>query len=74
MSSIILKPSRAYPSIPEVGNTVESHTRALRAIVEAIQIHERRTLNLRDSFIRVRDLEETGIVDVNGNLMTSAVD
>ena len=70
MSSIILTANRKYPSIPEVGSTIESHTRVLEAIVESIQIHERRAGDVLDSFVSIRELKGAGIVDVNGNLLT----
>ena len=69
--SIILGPNRRYPSLPEVTSNADSHQRALEAIIEALQIHERRVDRaVMDSFVRVRDLEDVGLVDVEGKLMT----
>ena len=70
MSQIVLGPNRAYPAIPTVGNELESHSRALEAIVEALQIHERRTANTLDSFVRVGELQTLGLIDVDGNIVT----
>lgn len=64
--TISTKPNRAYPSLPDVGGTPESHTHVLRAMREAIEIHERRTGNYLDSFVRVRELIDLGLAQVQG--------
>ena len=70
MAQIVLGPNRAYPALPTVGNDLESHSRALEAIVEALQIHERRTGDLLDSFVRVRELETLGLASIDGDVVT----
>ena len=70
MSQITLGPSRAYPNIPTVDGSPESHTSALKAVIEAINIHERRISKSQlDSFVRVRELESLGLVTITGNLV-----
>lgn len=62
------KANRKYPSIPGVSGDVDSHTRALQAIKQAIEIHERRVSNAYlDSFVRLRELEQLGLIKVRGN-------
>jgi hypothetical protein len=43
-----------------------SHTAALRAVREAIEIHERRTGNKLDSFVRLRELVELELLKIVG--------
>lgn len=69
MAGISFRPSKAYPSIPTVGETLESHSRALEAIREAVQIHERRTKDVLESFVRVQELIDLGLVSVDGNVV-----
>ena len=69
MSQISFKPNKAYPSIPTVGETLESHSRALEAIREAVQIHERRTKDHLDSFVRVSELVDLGLISLDGNIV-----
>lgn len=65
-------PTRAYPSIPHVGDDLASHKRAIEAIVEAIRIHERRTKNIDDSFVRVRDLSDLEITTIEYQITSPA--
>jgi len=69
MPQISFKPNKAYPSIPTVGDTLDSHSRALEAIREAVQIHERRTKDVLDSFVRVNELVTLGLISVDGNVV-----
>ena len=69
MSQISFRPNKAYPSIPTVGDTLESHSRALEAIREAVQIHERRTKDVLESFVRVSELIDLGLISVDGNVV-----
>lgn len=59
-----LKASRKYPSIPAISDDPMSHTVALRAIIEALQVHERRTNDILSSFVRVQDLVDMGLISV----------
>lgn len=71
----VFKANRTYPSIPTISQDIRSHTEALKAIVEAISIHERRTKNLDDSFVRVHELVDLGLITlVGGNFNTIGVD
>lgn len=73
MSRIVLAPSRRYPNAPTIGETIESHTAALQQIVESLNIHERRITNsMRDSFVRVSDLEDLDLVEVNGTVVSAS--
>lgn len=60
------KSNRRYPSLREPGNTIESHSDLLRSMREAIEIHERRTPDIRASFISVGELVDLGILEVKG--------
>ena len=62
-----LGPNRAYPSIPTIRGDLNSHTAALKAMAEALQIHERRTKDILDSFVRVRELQDLGLIRVDGD-------
>lgn len=62
-----LTASRKYPGIPTVGPDLESHTRVLEAVRDAIQIHERRTADVLSSFVRVKDLIDLGFVRLEGS-------
>ncbi len=70
MVDIVLKANRKTPGITTIGNDLESHTRALQAIAEAIAIHERRTKNLLASFVRVEELVDLGVLDLEGTTLT----
>jgi hypothetical protein len=73
--TISIKANRAYPSLPAVTGDPRSHTRVLEAIREAVEIHERRVPNAYlDSFVRLRELIELGIVQVRGNQIVLSLD
>lgn len=65
--TVSTKPNRAYPSLPAVGGDAPSHTVVLKAVREAIEIHERRTGNKLDSFIRLRELVQLGVLKIEGD-------
>lgn len=60
------KSNNKYPSIPTIGQDIKSHTAALNAIAEAIAIHERRTKDLDNSFVRVKELVDLGLITLVG--------
>src|SRR5688572_26271948 len=66
------KPTRISPAIPNVGTDPISHSNVLRAIKECIEIHERSTGNPLDSFMRLRELVDLGILVVNGTQIARA--
>jgi len=73
--TISIKANRAYPSLPAPGSSLEAHTRLLEALKEAVEIHERRIPNAYlDSFVRLRELVELGLLEVRGGQITSAVE
>jgi len=73
--TIPIKANRAYPSLPAPGSSLEAHTRLLEALKEAVEIHERRIPNAYlDSFVRLRELVELGLLEVRGGQITSAVE
>lgn len=61
MAGPLDKGNRAYPSIPAITGDVDNHTRALQLIKAALETHERRTRNLLDSFVRLRELVDTNV-------------
>jgi len=67
MAKVTTNATRAYPSLPEPGTSIESHSALLRELRQGVEIHERRTNNYLDSFIRVRDLVDLGIIKVQGD-------
>lgn len=74
MAQISFKPNKAYPSIPTVGNSLDSHSRAIEAIREAVQIYSRRTKDVMDSFVRVQELVDLGLISVDGNIVEDGGD
>ena len=62
-----LKANRRFPSIPVVVDTAENHTQVLMAVKEALDIGQRRTGDLLNSFIRVEDLIDLGLITIEGN-------
>lgn len=69
----ILAANRGYPSLPNVSGDVASHTAALRAIIESLNVARRRKGDIRDSFVRVGELEDLGFIRLNGNVATAVV-
>jgi hypothetical protein len=74
MPQLSFRPNRAYPSIPTISGDSQSHTNALYAIREAIEIHERRTSNYLDSFVRVQELVDLGLITLDGNVVVDPDD
>lgn len=74
MAGISFKPNKAYPSIPTITGDLDSHTHALNAIAESVDIHERRTNNYLDSFVRVQELVDLGLIELNGDVFESLPD
>lgn len=70
--SLDLLPNRKYPNIPAITDDPASHTDALRAIVEALNIGQRRTKDILNSFVRVDDLVDLGLINLqSGNFATA---
>lgn len=62
-----LKANRRFPSIPVVVDDPANHTQVLMAVKEALDIGQRRTSDLLNSFIRVEDLIDLGLITIEGN-------
>lgn len=62
-----LKANRRFPSIPVVVDDARNHTQVLMAVKEALDIGQRRTGDLLNSFIRVEDLIDLGLITIEGN-------
>lgn len=69
MPQISFDPNKAYPSIPTVGSDLNSHSRAIEAIKEALQIHERRSKDVLNSFVRVQELADLGLIQLDGSIV-----
>jgi len=74
VAGISFKPNKAYPSIPTITGDLDSHTHALNAITESVNIHERRTGNYLDSFVRLQELVDLGLIQLNGETFESLPD
>lgn len=63
LNTIFKKANKRYPNVPSIDGKTESHTQALLQIKEALDIAQRRSGDIRDSFVRVGELEELGLFD-----------
>ncbi|KKM81572.1 hypothetical protein LCGC14_1328440, partial [marine sediment metagenome] len=66
MTSLSTKANRLYPSLPNIDESLDSHTAALQAVKDSIQTHERQDGNYLKSFIRFEELIDLGIIDKDG--------
>lgn len=69
--TIKFQSNRAYPSIPSISGDIDSHTTALMLMKEALEIHERRTPDFLNSFVRVQELVDLGLITVDGNQLNN---
>jgi hypothetical protein len=67
--AVKIKTSRAYPSRPTVTDAIRSHTLALQLIISSLNIYERRVRDPRPSFVRLEELEDLGLIKINGDQM-----
>lgn len=65
--SIVMEPNRAAPNIPPVSEDITSHIRAINALREAVEIGERRTRDIPNSFVRVDELVRLGVLMLDGS-------
>lgn len=65
--TVSTKPTRRYFSLPDPGNTPESHSAFLRAVRAALQTHERRDKDILHSFLRLGELVELGLLKIEGD-------
>ncbi len=67
-----LPPIRVTPikqSIPDVGQDLDSHTRVLRAIKEAVELGQRLTPEIMRSFVTVQDLVNLNLLRIEGTTL-----
>lgn len=63
------KGNRRYPNPITVTDDPRSHTLALQQIIEALNVGQRRTRDIDNSFVRLSELVDMGLVEiVNGRL------
>lgn len=72
MNEFPLVANRESPTIPEVGEDIDGHTRALKAVRECVMVGERRTKNLLASFVRVSEIVDLGIAEIQGGRLVVA--
>lgn len=61
--------NRKYPTIPTVTADPRSHTIALQALIEGVNIGQRRAGNVLDSFVRLGELVDIGLIEVSGDTL-----
>ncbi len=74
MPNIKTTPSGAYPSIPDVGDTLESHGAAIQAIADSLQTAITRGQDYLESFVTFQELVTLGIIDERGEFVLSLGD
>lgn len=60
-----LGPNRRYPSLPDTDGSPEATAEVVRMIKEALEVGERRAGSVKDSYVRVRDLVDLGLLSVD---------
>ncbi len=74
MPNILITGTDAYPSIPDIGDTLESHTLALQAIRDSLETGERQDGNYLESFVTFQELVDLGIIDTRGEFILTLGD
>lgn len=65
----LFKGNRKYPNPATVTDDPRTHTLALQQIIEALNVGQRRTRDLQNSFVRLHELVDVGLIEiVNGQL------
>ena len=59
--------NRKYPTVPTVTGDTRSHTIALQALIEGVNIGQRRAGNVLDSYVRVGELVDIGLIELSGD-------
>jgi len=67
MPNLNLKANRAYPAIPAISSDLDNHTNALQVIREAMEVGQRRTNDVLNSYVRVQELIDLGLITFEGN-------
>lgn len=65
MKTLRLVASRSFPAIPAVDGSSQSHVGAIKALTEQSETGSRRTQDVLNSYVRVRDLVELGVLRVD---------
>jgi hypothetical protein len=63
LNTIFKKANKRYPNVPAIDGDPKSHTSALLEIKEALDIAQRRSGDIKDSFVRVGELDALGLFD-----------
>lgn len=61
------KGNRKYPNPVTVTDDPKSHTLALQQIIEALNTGQRRTRDIGNSFVRLQELVDVGLIEIVGN-------
>lgn len=67
----ILRPNRRLASIPAVSEDLANHTQVLMALKQAVEVGKRDTSDVANSFVRVQDLVDIGLIDLKGGVNAS---
>lgn len=59
--------NRRYPAAFTVTDDPRTHTLALQALIEGLNIAQRRTRDIANSFVRLEELEQIGLIQLNGS-------
>jgi hypothetical protein len=69
MKTLRLVPSRASPAVPGVDGSTQSHLVALKVLTEHAETGARRTQDVLNSYVRVRDLVDLGVIRVDDDTL-----
>ena len=65
------KATAGTPSLPQAGDVLDTHSEFLRQIKESLEIGERRTGDILDSYITVQDMLDLGYLIEQGGRLSS---
>lgn len=66
------KSNRRYPNPVTVTDDPRSHTLAIQQMIEALNVAQRRTKDVDNSFVRVDELVSTGLIEMVGDHLKAA--
>lgn len=67
-NTLRLKPNRRQASIPAVQDDLRNHTQVLMAVKQAVEVGKRDTTDVLNSFVRVQDLVDIGLITYTGDI------
>lgn len=67
MSRFPFTDNRRFPNPTTVTGDTRSHTIALQQIIEALNIGQRRTRDVANSYVRLNELEAMGLIEIIGS-------